>query len=195
MWVLVIKLYVDILYSTSAYDSEYGFRKCEYSNIIGNTVVSRTYCEHPLLGAANLLCEATWSFPKKWHLYTNKPHMCSCCADKWHNPTKCHSPRQMSQQPSTNVTANDKCQNIASTNVTALDKCHSFASTNVTANDKCHNFASTNVTANDKCHNITMITNDKCHNLPTKVSRQITWTGWTTLSLVRCRIVYSIRDP
>ena len=44
--------------------TEYGFIKCEYSNIIGNTVVSRTYCEHPLLGAANLLCEATWSFPK-----------------------------------------------------------------------------------------------------------------------------------
>ena len=44
--------------------SEYGFTKCEYSNIIGNTEVSRTYCEHSLLGAANLLCEATWSFPK-----------------------------------------------------------------------------------------------------------------------------------
>ena len=44
--------------------SEYGFIKCEYSNIIGNTVVSSTYCEHPLLGAANLLCEATWSFKK-----------------------------------------------------------------------------------------------------------------------------------
>ena len=63
--VLVMKLYVKILYLTSAYIlSEYGFRKCEYSNIIGNTVVSRTYCEHPLLGAANLLCEATWSFQK-----------------------------------------------------------------------------------------------------------------------------------
>ena len=74
-----------------------------------------------------------------------------CCADKCHNPTKCHSPRQMSQQPSTNVTVNDKCHNIASTNVTANDKCHNFASTNVTANDNCHNFASTNVTANDKC--------------------------------------------
>ena len=44
--------------------SEYGFIKCEYCNIIGNTVVSRTYCEHPLLGGANLLCKATWSFPK-----------------------------------------------------------------------------------------------------------------------------------
>ena len=33
--------------------SEYGFNKCEYSNITGNTVVSSTYCEHPLLGAAN----------------------------------------------------------------------------------------------------------------------------------------------
>ena len=91
-----------------------------------------------------------------------------CCADKCHKPTKCHSPRQMSQQPSTNVTANDKCHNIASTNVTANDKCHNIASTNVTANDKCHTFASTNVTTNDKCHNITMITNDKCHKLPTK---------------------------
>ena len=48
--------------------------------------------------------------------------MSVCCADKCHTPTKCHSPRQMSQQPSTNVTANDKCHNIASTNVTALDK-------------------------------------------------------------------------
>ena len=121
-----------------------------------------------------------------------------CCADKCHNPTKCHSPRQMSQQPSTNVTAKDKCHNVASTNVTANDKCHNFASTNVTANNKCHNFASTNVTANDKCHNFastnvtandkchnfastnvtandkchakTMITNSKCHNLPTNVS-------------------------
>ena len=44
--------------------SEYGFIKCEYSNIAGNTVVSRTYCEHPLLVAANLLREATLSFPK-----------------------------------------------------------------------------------------------------------------------------------
>ena len=44
--------------------SEYGFTKCKYSNIIGNTVGSRAYCEHRLLGAANLLCEATWSFPK-----------------------------------------------------------------------------------------------------------------------------------
>ena len=44
--------------------SEYGFTKCEYSNIIGNTVVSRTYCEHSLLGTANLLCEATWSFQR-----------------------------------------------------------------------------------------------------------------------------------
>ena len=44
--------------------SEYGFIKCEYSNIVGNTVVSRTYCEHPLLVAANLLREATLSFPK-----------------------------------------------------------------------------------------------------------------------------------
>ena len=101
-----------------------------------------------------------------------------CCADKCHNPTKCHSPREISQQPSTNVTANDKCHNIASTNVTANDKCHNiastnvtgndkcynFASTNVTSNDKCHNFAPTNVTANDKCHNITMITNDKCQS-------------------------------
>ena len=90
-----------------------------------------------------------------------------CCADKCHNPTKCHSPRQMSQQPSTKVTANDKFRNIVSTNVTANDKCHNFASTNVTANDKCHNFASTNVTANDKCRNFasTNVTaNDKCHN-------------------------------
>ena len=173
----------------------------------------------------------------------------ACCADKCHNPTKCHSPRQMSEQLSTNVIANDKCHNIASTNVTALDKCHNFDSTNVTANDKCHNFASTNVTANDKCHkfastnvtandkchnfastnvtandkyhnfastnvtandnchkfastnvtandkchNITTITNDKCHNLPTHVSRHIT--GWTTLSLVGCRILYLVRDP
>ena len=44
--------------------SEYAFIKCEYSNIIGNTVVNKTCCEHALLGAANLLCEATWSFPK-----------------------------------------------------------------------------------------------------------------------------------
>ena len=44
--------------------SEYGFIKCEYINIIDNTVVSRTYSEHPLLGAANLLCEATWPFPE-----------------------------------------------------------------------------------------------------------------------------------
>ena len=44
--------------------SEYGFIKSEYSNVIGNTVVSRTYCEHPLLGAASLLCKATGSFPK-----------------------------------------------------------------------------------------------------------------------------------
>ena len=44
-----MKLYVGILYSTSAYYVyEYGFIKCEYSNIIGNAVVSRTYCEHPL---------------------------------------------------------------------------------------------------------------------------------------------------
>ena len=55
--------------------SEYSFIKCEYSNIIGNTVVSRTYCEHPLLGAPNLLCEDTWSFPKKCILYTNEPPM------------------------------------------------------------------------------------------------------------------------
>ena len=55
--------------------SEYSFIKCEYSNIIGNTVVSRTYCEHPLLGAPNLLCEATWSFPKNGILYTNEPPM------------------------------------------------------------------------------------------------------------------------
>ena len=59
----------------------------------------------------------------------------------------------MSQQPSTKVTANDKCYNFASTNVTANDKCYNFAPTNVTAKDKCRNFASTNVTANDKCHN------------------------------------------
>ena len=44
--------------------SQYDFKKCAYSNIIGNLVVSRNCCEHPLLGAANLLCEATWSFPK-----------------------------------------------------------------------------------------------------------------------------------
>ena len=50
----------DIVFTSAYILSEYGFRKCEYSNIIGNTVVSRTYCEHPLLGAANLLCEATW---------------------------------------------------------------------------------------------------------------------------------------
>ena len=104
--------------------------------------------------------------------------LCECCADKCHNPTKCHSPRQMSQQSSTNVTGNDKYHNFASTNVTANDKCHNFASTNVTANDKCHSFAPTNVTANDKWHNITMITNDKCHKLPTNVSRHITWTGY-----------------
>ena len=129
-------------------------------------------------------------------------HTCVC-----HNPTKCHSPRQMSQQPSTNVTANDKCHNFASTNVTANDKCHNFASTNVTANDKCHNFASTNVTAkdkchnfaatnvtaNDKCHNITMISNDKWHHLPTNVSRHITWTGRITLSLVGCRTILGSR--
>ena len=87
-----------------------------------------------------------------WYQYKNYVRSImtlACCADKCHNPTKCHSPRQMSQQPSTNVTANDKC----------------------------HNFTSTNVTANDKCHNIIMITNDKCHNLPTNVSRHITWTG------------------
>ena len=41
--------------------SEYGFIKCEYSNVIGNTVVNS---EHPLLGAENHLCEATWSFSK-----------------------------------------------------------------------------------------------------------------------------------
>ena len=39
--------------------SDDGFIKCEYINIIGKTVVNRTCCEHPLLGAANLLCEAT----------------------------------------------------------------------------------------------------------------------------------------
>ena len=39
--------------------SEYGFLKCEYGNIIGDIVVSRTCDEYPLLGAANLLCEAT----------------------------------------------------------------------------------------------------------------------------------------
>ena len=49
--------------------SEYGLINCEYSNTIGNTVVSRTYCEHPLLGAANLLCEAIWSFPKMQFVY------------------------------------------------------------------------------------------------------------------------------
>ena len=59
-----MKLYVEILYSTQHIMSEYGFIKCKYSNIIGNTVVSRTCCEHPLSGAANLPCEATWSFPK-----------------------------------------------------------------------------------------------------------------------------------
>ena len=129
--------------------------------------------------------------------------------DKCHNPTECHSPRQMSQQPSTIVTANnkihniaptivtanDKCHNFASTNVTATDKCHNFASTNVTANEKCHNFASTNITANDKCHDISMITNEKCHKLPTNGSRLITWTGLVTLSLVGCRILFLVRDP
>ena len=134
--------------------------------------------------------------------------MNDCCADKSHNPTKCHSPRQMSQQPSTKVTANDKCHNIASTNVTANDKCHNFASTNVTANDKCHNFASTNVTANDKCHNFAssnvivndkchnsiMLTNDKCHNLPTNVSRHAYQLD-RSHSFIGRRILYLVRDP
>ena len=53
-----MKLYVAILYSISAYNV-------------------RTCCEHPLLEAANLLCEATWSFPKMTSLYTNEPPMCS----------------------------------------------------------------------------------------------------------------------
>ena len=53
--------------------SEYGFIKCEYSNIIGNTIVSRTYCEHPLLGAANIHLV----IPPKNILYANEPPMCS----------------------------------------------------------------------------------------------------------------------
>ena len=115
----------------------------------------------------------------------------------------------MSQQPSTKVTANDKCHNIASTNVTANDKCHNFASTNVTANDKCHNFvstnvtandkcrnfASTNVTANDKCHNSIMITNDKCHNLPTNVSRHAYHLDRLSHSFIGRRILHLVRDP
>ena len=133
-----------------------------------------------------MLCERLFKSP--WMV------VAACWADKCHNPTKCHSRRQMSQQPSTNVTANDKCHNIASTNVTASDKCHNFASTNVTANDKCHNFAPTNVTANDKCHTITMTTNDKCHKLSTNVSRHITWRGWVTLSLVGCGLLYTWSD-
>ena len=67
----------DIVFNISIIMSEYGFIKCEYSNIIGNTVVNRTCCEPPLLGAANLLCEATWSFPQNDILYINKPPMCS----------------------------------------------------------------------------------------------------------------------
>ena len=101
----------------------------------------------------------------------------------------------MSQQPSTKVTANGKCQNIASTNVTANDKCHNFASTNVTANDKCRNFASANVTANDKCHNSIMITNDKCHNLPTNVSRHAYHLDRLSHSFIGRRILYLVRDP
>ena len=89
------------------------------------------------------------------------------CADKCHNPTKYHIPRQMSQQPSINVTANDKCHNIASTNVTANDKCHNIVSTNVTGNDNCYNIASTNVTANDKCHNIASTMSQPTTNVTT----------------------------
>ena len=59
-----MELYVEMLYLTSAYIVRIWLNKCEYSNIIGNTEVSRAYCEHQLLGAANLLCEATWSFQK-----------------------------------------------------------------------------------------------------------------------------------
>ena len=40
--------------------SEYCFIKCDYNNIIGNTVVSRTYCEHPFLGAATLTVSQGW---------------------------------------------------------------------------------------------------------------------------------------
>ena len=70
-----------------------------------------------------------------------------CCADKCHNPTKCQSPRQMPQQPSTKVTANDKCHNIASKMSQPTTKlCQNFASINVAANDKSRNFAF------DKCH-------------------------------------------
>ena len=38
----------DIVFNISIIMSEYGFIQCEYSNIIGNTEVSRTHCEQPL---------------------------------------------------------------------------------------------------------------------------------------------------
>ena len=90
------------------------------------------------LGLMILICRHFLTPPRQPRLVGG------CYAD---NPTKWHSPRQMSKQHSTNVKANDKCHNVPSTNVTANDKCHNIASTNVTANDKCHNIASTNVTA------------------------------------------------
>ena len=63
-----MKLYVEILYSTSAYNVRIWLNLLSVNIAIylaiGPTVVNKTCCDHTLSRAANLLCEATWSFPK-----------------------------------------------------------------------------------------------------------------------------------
>ena len=100
VWVPVMKLCVGIQHQHIM--SGQGFKKCAYSNIIGNAVVSRTCCEPLLLGAANLLCEATWSFQKwhfvyKWTSYVLQPmlkgHFNCVARVAWSGSAECRSKR------------------------------------------------------------------------------------------------------